>query len=187
MSSALAAEAALAVAAFFLPTLVMGALFSHLASRARSSGIGFGRALGVNTLGAAFAPWLFGVVLLPLLGAKVALLGIAAGYFALSSQASECRRPAGASPRRSLPLAAFAPTLAIVDVPPGGRVVSYREGATASVSVVEDADGVARLRINNRQQEGSSATRSPTRARRCCRCCCIRIRVARSFSGSAPA
>jgi spermidine synthase len=28
----------------------------------------------------------------------------------------------------------------------------------ATVSVVEDADGVARLRINNRQQEGSSAT-----------------------------
>ncbi len=28
----------------------------------------------------------------------------------------------------------------------------------AAVSVVEDADGVARLRINNRQQEGSSAT-----------------------------
>ena len=30
----------------------------------------------------------------------------------------------------------------------------------AAVSVVEDADGVARLRINNRQQEGSSATLS---------------------------
>jgi spermidine synthase len=28
----------------------------------------------------------------------------------------------------------------------------------AAVSVVEDADGVARLRINNRQQEGSSST-----------------------------
>lgn len=28
----------------------------------------------------------------------------------------------------------------------------------ASVSVVEDADGIASLHINNRQQEGSSAT-----------------------------
>jgi spermidine synthase len=43
-------------------------------------------------------------------------------------------------------------------VPDGGRIVSYREGATAAVSVVEDAGGVMRLRIDNRQQEGSSAT-----------------------------
>ncbi|HEV8551642.1 MAG TPA: fused MFS/spermidine synthase, partial [Polyangiaceae bacterium] len=40
-----------------------------------------------------------------------------------------------------------------------GRLASYDEGALAAVSVVEDASGVARLRINNRQQEGSSASR----------------------------
>jgi spermidine synthase len=45
-----------------------------------------------------------------------------------------------------------------VDVPAGGRVISYREGVMAAVSVVEDADGVARLHINNRVQEGSSAS-----------------------------
>jgi spermidine synthase len=36
--------------------------------------------------------------------------------------------------------------------------VSYRDGPTASVSVVEDAGGALRLRIDNRQDEGSSAT-----------------------------
>src|SRR5262249_56893191 len=45
-----------------------------------------------------------------------------------------------------------------VESPEGGRLVRYEEGVTAAVSVVEDADGVARLRINDRQQEGSSAT-----------------------------
>ena len=42
--------------------------------------------------------------------------------------------------------------------PQGGRLVSYAEGVMATVSVVEDARGVATLHINNRQQEGSSAT-----------------------------
>ena len=35
-------------------------------------------------------------------------------------------------------------------------MLHYSEGPTAAVSVVEDATGVARLRIDNRQQEGSS-------------------------------
>ena len=38
------------------PPFVMGALFSHLSACANASGISFGRALGVNTLGAAAAP-----------------------------------------------------------------------------------------------------------------------------------
>jgi spermidine synthase len=57
-----------------------------------------------------------------------------------------------------LALAVWMPPLSFVGVPEGGRIVSYKEGAMAAVSVVEDADGVARLRIDNRQQEGSSAT-----------------------------
>src|SRR4030095_12812607 len=56
-------------------------------------------------------------------------------------------------------LAVLAPPLVFVEIPEGGHVVSYQEGVMAAVSVVEDADGVARLRINDRQQEGSSATR----------------------------
>src|SRR5690606_31487980 len=55
-------------------------------------------------------------------------------------------------------LAAWLPSLAIVGVPVGGRLAGYWEGVGASVSIVEDAVGVARLHINNRQQEGSSAT-----------------------------
>ena len=74
MASALIGEATIAALAFLLPTIVMGALFSHLSTSARDSGISFGHAIGVNTLGAAIAPLLFGVVLLPMIGLKLALI-----------------------------------------------------------------------------------------------------------------
>ena len=158
MTAALAAEGVIAVVAFLLPTLVMGALFSHLCTRARAAGISFARMLGVNTLGAALAPLLFGVVLVPLLGTKTTLLLIAAGYLALSLRRARLAPPQWATAIVILGLAIWAPALTIVDIPAGGRLVSHVEGAMATVSVVEDADGVARLHINNRQQEGSSAS-----------------------------
>jgi spermidine synthase len=158
MGAALAAEAALATAAFLLPTIAMGALFSHLSTNARAGGIGFGRSLGVNTLGAAFAPLLFGVLLVPSLGAKFALLLVVAGYLALSSRTAWSRPSQWVTAATALALAVWVPSLAIVDVPEGGRLTSYREGVMAAVSVVEDANGVATLHIDNRQQEGSSAT-----------------------------
>lgn len=156
LAGALAVEALLAVAVFALPTLGMGALFCQLSAEAAEAGIPFSRALGVNTLGAMAAAPLFGVLLAPALGPKLALLVVVAGYLALA--------PAWRSPAWWLPagaaaaMAGLAPPLAFVDLPEGGRVLSYRDGAMAAVSVVEDAAGVARLRINNRQQEGSSAT-----------------------------
>ena len=158
MTGALSAEAVLAVMAFLLPTLVMGALFSHLSVMASAAGIAFGRSLGANTLGAAAAPWLFGVLLMPALGAKYALLLVVIGYLALSSQRVGLTPTGWATACAALALAFLAPALRFVDVPEGGHIVSYLEGATAAVSVVEDADGVSRLRINNRQQEGSSAS-----------------------------
>lgn len=158
MASALASEAVPALLAFLPPTLVMGALFSHLLTQAQAARNSFGRALGFNTLGAAAAPLLFGVVGVPALGPKAALLGVAAGYLALALPGAFKTPAFGAAAAPFLALAIFAPPLAFIEVPEGGRVVSYREGAMAAVSVVEDADGVARLRIDNRQQEGSSAS-----------------------------
>jgi spermidine synthase len=152
------AEAVLALAAFGLPTLVMGALFSHLSARASASGISFGRSLGLNTLGAAVAPLLFGVWLTPLLGAKSVLLSIAGGYLMLTAKPSWLKPMVWLPAGLASALAVWAPPLTFVDVPAGGHIVSYREGAMAAVSVVEDAEGVARLRINNRQQEGSSSS-----------------------------
>jgi spermidine synthase len=158
MAAALTAEAALAMTAFLLPTIVMGALFSHLATSAAAAGIGFGQALGVNTLGAAAAPLLFGVVLVTGVGSKFALLIVAAGYLALSSRRAWLAPGFWAAAAATFTLAIVAPSLALIDIPEGGKLISHKEGALASVSVVADANGVTTLHINNRQQEGSSAT-----------------------------
>lgn len=157
--AALAAEGTLALMAFSLPTLVMGALFSHLCEEAQSAGVTFGRALGINTLGAAIAPIVFALFVVPSAGPKLALVAVCSGYVLLGG--GETRR----SPWPWLALAgclafaSLAPPLAFIDLPEGARVISYRDGATAAVSVIEDADGVSRLRINNRQQEGASGSR----------------------------
>jgi spermidine synthase len=52
----------------------------------------------------------------------------------------------------------WAPSLLNTRIPIGGKLVNHVEGVMASVSVVEDPSGIATLHINNRQQEGSSAT-----------------------------
>ncbi len=159
MAGAIAVEATLALAAFALPTIVMGALFSHLTIQARAAGMAFSRSLALNTLGAAAAPLVFGVLLVPAVGPKFALLIVALGYLALSSPRA-WRTPIVWGPAvLVLAMAVWATPLAFVDIPEGGHVVSYRDGAMASVSVVQDDHGVMRLRIDNRQQEGSSNSR----------------------------
>lgn len=158
MSAAIGAEAGLAIAAFGLPTLVMGALFSHLSACANLSGVSFGRSLGINTLGAAAAPLLFGVFITPVLGPKVSLLLIAAGYLALISKRAWLSPLVWTPASVAIALAFWTPPLTFVEIPEGGHIVSYKESVMAAVSVVEDAEGVSRLRINNRQQEGDSAS-----------------------------
>jgi spermidine synthase len=158
MAAALAGEAAMAWLAFALPTLVMGALFSHLCTQAQAAGHTFGRALAFNTLGAAAAPSLCGVLMAPLLGPKPALLIVAAGYLVLAWPRGWRTAGMWGTAAAIGAVAVGAPPLAFVDVPDGSHVLSYRDGTLAAVSVVEDRAGVARLRINNRQQEGSSAT-----------------------------
>ncbi|MGM9491392.1 fused MFS/spermidine synthase [Ideonella sp. YS5] len=157
MSAAVTAEAVLAVAAFAPATVVMGALFSHLCRCAMAQGATSGRCLAVNTLGGALASPLIGVLLLPAVGAKAGLLLLACGYAALGWRSP--RSPWAWAPLTGAALAAvLAPALVFIQQPEGGRLAAYREGVSSAVSVVEDAEGVSRLYINNRQQEGSSAS-----------------------------
>ncbi|MEJ0087487.1 MAG: fused MFS/spermidine synthase [Pseudomonadota bacterium] len=158
MGAALGVEVLLAASALLLPTILMGALFSHLASAARADGVSFGRALGVNTLGAALAPLIFGVLLLPRIGSTWTLLMLAFGYLLPVARRAWRSAPQWGAVAAAAGLAAWSPSLALIEIPAGGRLVHYAEGVSAAVSVVEDADGVATLHINNRQQEGSSAT-----------------------------
>jgi spermidine synthase len=159
LTGAVAVEAALAVAAFGLPTLVMGALFVDLCRAASAAGVGLGRALGVNTLAGAVAPLVFGVVLVPWLGPKSALVLVAVGYLLGTPRGAWTTSGHLLPAAAAVAVAIGAPPLRFIDVPPAGRVVTHEEGVAAAVSVVESAEGVRTLHINNRQQEGSNVTR----------------------------
>ena len=137
----------------------MGALFSHLSTRARRIRRQF-RARDRRQHGWARRSRRFvcGVLLVTDVGAKFALLLVAAGYLLLASRRAWLAPTQWIAVAATAALAIWAPSLIIVDVPEGGRLVSYAEGVMAAVSVVEDAAVSPRLHIDNRQQEGSSAT-----------------------------
>ncbi len=158
MASALAIELTLAIVAFLLPTILMGALFSNLLGSARASGTNPGRAIGANTLGAALAPLLFGVCLAPAIGLTFTLLMVCAAYLLTSAPRSWVSAAPIAAATAMAAVALWHPSVAAPRIPEGGRLLAQSEGIAATVSIVEDSEGVATLHINNRQQEGSSAT-----------------------------
>ncbi|MBC7379956.1 MAG: fused MFS/spermidine synthase, partial [Burkholderiaceae bacterium] len=129
LTGAAAGEALAAVAALLLPTLVMGALFTHLCELGAARGLTLGRALAVNTLGAALAPLLVGVMLVPWAGAGAGLCVLIAGYLLLQGGGGGWRQPSAWLVTGALALmAVLAGPLRFVDVPPGGRILSYRDG-----------------------------------------------------------
>ncbi len=145
------AELFVASFVFLLPTAFMGATFSHLVQAARRRDGGVGRSAAINTLGAAMAPPLVGVFALPVLGAPVVLAAIVSGYLLLA------RRWAWAAV--VLLLCFFRPTSLPQELHREGEsLLAWREGALASVAVVELADGERRLRVNGRFQMGGTGT-----------------------------
>jgi spermidine synthase len=159
LGGSVAAELAVAAAVFLLPTLSMGALFSHLAQACRDRH-GFGVALGVNTAGAALAPLLFGVLLLPALGAKATLIGLSLAYLVLTPpgarRAHAFASAAAAAAGVALLLAQI--PLRFVTIPPDGALVEHREGVMAAVSVVRDGRGDLHLKVNDRFRMGGTAS-----------------------------
>jgi len=77
----LAAELLVAGALFLFPTVVMGALFTHLVGMLPVNKVGTAYAL--NTLGAALAPLAFGLGAIPLLEYSSAFYAVAFGYAGL--------------------------------------------------------------------------------------------------------
>ena len=154
LGGVLASEMVVAALAFGLPTLLMGATFSHLVQGARREDGGVGRAGAANTFGCALAGFL-GVLLMPALGTKWTLILLASGYVLLLP------RWRGLSWRwLAFPLvfgfAALA-DLRIVEKPDGAQIAAYEEGIMASVAVVRTPDGHRSLRVNNRLQMGGTA------------------------------
>lgn len=155
LAGVLAAEWLVAAMAFGVPTLFMGATFSHLVQGARGVPGGVGRSVALNSLGCSLAAVLVGLLALPALGTKGTLLGLASGYLLFLPQIAGVKWMA-------LPLllaAVFAASanLRLVDLPPGAEVTAHHEGAMATVAVVRAADGHRSLRVNNRLQMGGTA------------------------------
>jgi spermidine synthase len=154
LAGSAAAEGLLAAAALGVPAILMGATFSHLAQSARGAAQGVGRALGLNTLGGALAPFVFGVALLPAAGSRGAMVLLALGYLLLAPGLSWARLgPAAAA----ILLAWLAPRdLVLVGGVNGGRVLLHREGVMATVAVVDDPEGNLYLKINDLYREGGT-------------------------------
>jgi len=157
-SKTLGREFISAAVVVFFPAAVMGALFTHLCWMARCSGAGYASALATNALGATFAPVLLCAVLVPTVEVKPVLALLLLGYGALWIVWTKRRRIAAVVVVGVGCLFVILPPLRFVDIPIGGRLLHYKDGVMSAVSVTEDASGVARLQINNRVQEGSSAS-----------------------------
>jgi spermidine synthase len=150
----LAAELAVATAVFGLPTILLGAAFSHLVQSARQSEGGVGKAVAFNTLGCALAPLLFGVAMLSTMGAKWTLVLIALGYLLLLAKISRWQKLAVLVPVGIM--FALPGKLQLVQMPDGGKLLEYREGVMDSVAVIEHFDGNRSLQVNNRFNMGGT-------------------------------
>ena len=153
----ISAEMVLAALVLLVPTILMGCTFSHLAQAARRDSGGIGTSLGINTIGAACAPVVFGVVLLTNLGARWTLVVVAFGYLGMVFLVPRLRVRRLLPSLAALPVLALAPQhLVLLDTPPGSEIVAYREGVMASVSVIKSPEGVRTLKMNNRFYQGGT-------------------------------
>ncbi len=153
---AILAEMTLAVLVFGAPSFLMGALFSHLVEAAKHERGGVGRALGINTLGGMVGPIVFGIVLLPLAGARHALAALALIYLVFLPE----RRPNALAPAL-VPLALLLllpANLVLVTTAPDGRVIDYREGILGAIAIVEDEQRNRALKVNNQFDMGSTVS-----------------------------
>lgn len=157
--SSIAAEMLLALVLFLLPTLAMGATFSHLAQNLRRSDGGVGKALSLNTLGGSCAPLLFGLWLVPQLGMKVSLLIVAGSYLLLMPRPKLAQLSLTLAPAALLCFIILNPfDYCFVSLPEGDRLIEYREGVMASVAVVEDDRQNLHLKVNNHFQMGGTTS-----------------------------
>ncbi len=155
MSGVLLAEMTVASVIFALPTMAMGATFSHLLQGLRAETGGVGRGGALNALGCGLAGAAVGIALLPALGTKWTAVGLALAHLLLLP-GIRGREWFGVVLPITL-IFVLPAKLEIVELPPGAKVRAYREGVMASVAVVETGDRHRSLRVNNRLQMGGTA------------------------------
>ena len=158
------AELGVAALLFLLPSAAMGALFGCLAQAVRDRRGTLGWAVGVNSLGAAVAPPLTALALIPAAGAWVGLLLAALGYLLLCPGPARRAALAAAAPVAAALALYLAPAFPLVRVPPGGALLDTQEGAMATASVFEDAGRNRYLEVNGHfRMGGTNSLRSDWR------------------------
>lgn len=154
------AELSISAIVFTIPTMLMGAVFSHVVQSAKRTNGGIGKAIAWNMVGSAAAPLLFGVFLLPISGTKWALVTVATGYLALLPRISRYISIGLAVPIGMIFI--IPSTLHSVKTPPGGEILKIREGVMSSVAVVRHFDNNRSLLVNNRFAMGGTGAVSAT-------------------------
>jgi len=140
ISRQLVAEVLLAAAVFLVPTLLMGATFSHIVGLVANRGVG--RAYALNTLGGAAAPFVFGLWVLPETGYTDAFYAVAYAYLVIFGVFTWFRRfrPAWQIGAILLVIAATAAgprDLVLVKEPEGWELVERHETLMGVVLVSE--------------------------------------------------
>ena len=158
MVVALMGEALAATAALAIPSAAMGYLFAHQTTRFENQPGWVGLSLSWNIFGAAFAPIIMGLFVFPVWGVAVSISVILLAYMMMQKFTQI---------KDGLKLWPICIVIMVLNgnlswdfltVPQGGKLLFYEDGLMASVSVTKDIQGIARLQINNRVQEGSSAS-----------------------------
>lgn len=159
LTGAAIGESIVAATIFLLPTIVMGATFTHLVQAARGADGGVGRAVGVNTLGAALAPAVLGVLVMPAIGLAWTFVAIVVGYLLLLPM-SALRAPRLLPAVAAIIVCMLVPkSLMLVEPVEGTEIIESREGATAT-TVVMAVNGQREqgcvLKVNNEFSMGGS-------------------------------
>src|SRR5262245_5700440 len=128
------------MALVLIPSVAMGARFSHLAEELRVHRASHGGAVGIKSVGAALAPLLAAQLLIPAFGAWAALIPFALGYLVLLPVRRAMLVWAAAPAVAGLILWA-GPAPSLIKVPPGGTLLAVREGSMGAASDVQDCSG----------------------------------------------
>lgn len=168
-----AAELLSAAAVFLLPTMVMGALFSHLMGAASVRGKGTGGAYAANTLGAALAPMVYALLVIPKAGYRGAMLAVGATYLLavmVAGMRDRRNRQWLAAAAASVAALAFLPRLVLIEPERGWRVLAEWQGIMGLTRVTETmpraiggAGGIRMLQVDRHFFMGGGAGISESR------------------------
>jgi len=156
--ASIASEFGVALSVMALPSVVMGLLFSTLAGAARGSPMGLARGVAWNLIGAALAPVVVGLGLLPALGSRWTLILLGTVYLALLELLRLPRPHWIGVIGVAAALFVLPRNLHLQQTPPGSQILHLVEGPSDTVTVVRQPDSNRILRTNNRFTMGGTAS-----------------------------